>query len=96
MAFFLRNEVRKYKTMSKPTTAKRKSVGCKCAANVNEQLKQLNARIPSQMRLDMKRKTLSASPVFQIVLEKIDSSIRKPLPTMFCTYCPVCGKKMED
>lgn len=70
------------------------AMGCKCADLVNEELKKANARIPTKMFLDMENRMATSRPVFQLVLEKIDGKIKKPLPTVHCTYCPVCGKKL--
>jgi len=72
---------------------KPKKKPCKCVAMVNAQLKAHNAQIDIGTLINFKTgKCRSSPPMLQ--LTKIDPKIRKKLPTLFCTFCPVCGVKL--
>lgn len=66
---------------------------CNCIEQLNEQLRPMNAAIDVLMMFDFKER--SGSLVMQIPLRKIDSTKRKPLPSIAVTFCPVCGKRVH-
>lgn len=65
---------------------------CDCIKEINEQLKPHNARIAAGVSL--KDNTMQAN--YYVMLEKIDTAKRKPLPYMVMSYCPFCGEKLES
>lgn len=71
-------------------TTKKKSVGCNCLKETNKLLESRNAKIVTHMMWSKSGMSISEPSVR---LEKCDSKIRKPLPVLFCTHCPFCGKK---
>lgn len=65
-----------------------------CFEQVDTQLKEHNARL--DLHLQMNFKTGVGTSVLCMPLVKINTKIRRPLPLLVCTYCPVCGKKLGD
>lgn len=76
---------------AKPGERKR----CTCITQANEQLAKDNARIARTMLLNLDSSAATISGAM-IVVEKIDSKKRTKLPTLFASYCPICGKKYPD
>ena len=67
--------------------------GCKCIDMLNEQLRPSNVEVDTKLCMDftnMKASTSGAS----ILLRKIDDKKRTKMPTVMCSYCPVCGTKV--
>lgn len=77
--------------MKKKKTAKTK--GCQCVELANECLEESNACLVLSQLINVKTGKTSTGPP-QLMLEKIDTKKRKRLPTLFCTYCPICGTKL--
>lgn len=71
---------------------KKKTAFCDCIEQVQEQLAESNARLLIESLIRTKTGEIRSSPP-SLRLEKIDSSKRKRLPTLFCSHCPFCGKK---
>ncbi len=79
--------------MSPKTKAARKPAKCKCAELVNEKAKEQGWRLASEMQLDMAAGKIGLlSPLIRV--EKIGGG-RGKLPTLCCSYCPFCGKKIN-
>lgn len=79
------------KAAKKKPAAKR----CRCAQLVNRRLERNNARLYQPMHIDFdKGKAGLLGPA--LLLEKIDSTKRKELPTVACAYCPFCGKRYPE
>lgn len=68
-----------------------KTEGCKCIPAVNKTLAKSNARLKTSFRINFS--TGKSSEILVLPLEKIEKS-RKPLPSLVCTFCPFCGKKL--
>lgn len=69
--------------------------GCDCLKQVQEELKPHNARVVRSMQVNLSNNTCGMSPP-KLVLEKLDSKNRGKLLSVFCVYCPFCGKKYPD
>ena len=67
-------------------------MNCNCIEQANEQLREHNIRIALDTTVDFKTAEVGISPP-RIVTEKIDGKKRKPMPSVYATYCPICGKK---
>jgi hypothetical protein len=65
---------------------------CGCIDKLNAALKERNAKVVCMTLFDFSANTISTSGA-SIQLEKLDAKKRSKLPTFFCRYCPVCGKK---
>lgn len=69
---------------------------CNCIRLCNEALKAQNCELATVMTFDFKARVGNLSMV--IPLRKIDSDTREgkrtKLPTLFPTYCPICGRKL--
>ena len=79
----------------KPTKKKKSSppkIGCECVELLNEQLAEHNAYVDTKLQMNMK--TGEGRHIICIPLSKIDSKKRTRLPTLVCTFCPICGKKI--
>lgn len=63
---------------------------CKCLEQCNKELAKDGLEVDSVFGLNTSDKTVTSQ--WQIPLRKTAKS-RKPIPTMFVTYCPVCGTK---
>lgn len=68
---------------------------CKCLDQVNSQLKDSNAMISQGFQINFKTGRSSMSPPM-LATEKIDSKIRKRLPSVICSFCPFCGAKYPE
>ncbi len=79
----------KRKSAKKKPTKKRP---CNCIDIVNKGLESHGASLETNIEINFKTQQITtAGPI--IALHK--SSKAKPLATMYCTYCPFCGKKMN-
>lgn len=68
---------------------------CECVVKVNKQLVERNAVLVIKSIVNMDTGDIRpSSPV--IAVEKYDPKGRKPLPTIFCRYCPFCGKDQKE
>ncbi len=67
---------------------------CNCVKLCNDQLRKDNAALDTRFAFDAKAKTIRS--VLFIPTVRLDPKIRKPLPTLAITYCPICGEKQID
>ena len=67
--------------------------GHPCIAATNKALVEHNAQLVTAIQLD--RDNMTLTPKMGIGVRKIDSKKRKPLPFFACTYCPICGERLE-
>lgn len=75
----------------KKNVKKRPKKGCGCLKKAQKELAKKNLSLVTGFGIDHEqRRTFTTGPF--LAVEKIEKS-RDPLPTMFCTYCPFCGKK---
>jgi len=74
---------------------KKPATRCNCVEQVNEQLKPMNAKITQNLRMNFATREASMSSP-SIVLHKIDSKLKKPLPTVLVAFCPFCGTKSPE
>lgn len=65
---------------------------CKCLSKVQEQLVERNAAVTVETLINFKTGKMRPSNP-SVRLHKLDNRKRSRLPTMFCSYCPFCGKK---
>lgn len=63
---------------------------CDCAENLNKLLAEKNVRLVFATLID---KDLILKSRLSIATEKIDSKIRKPIPTVTGEFCPFCGER---
>lgn len=73
---------------------KKKMENCNCVEKANEALKEQNTFIESKLMMNFETGDTSLSPPM-IVVGKLDSKKKEPLPVLFCSYCPFCGKKIN-
>jgi hypothetical protein len=67
---------------------------CGCLEKANEAVKEKGYAFQTRVMFHRDSSTLRvAGPL--LLLEKLDSKSRKPLPSAFCAYCPFCGKKKQ-
>ncbi len=77
----------------KKKTAKK---GCYCVEQINKQLVPHGAKLQQDLMMSFKenRGTASMSPP-RITLVKLDSNnSKKPLRSLYASFCPFCGKKV--
>lgn len=67
---------------------------CDCITKVNELLEEKGCAIRTEVLISFKTGKIRQSKP-SIRLEKLAGS-KKPLFTLFCSYCPFCGKKYPD
>lgn len=67
---------------------------CNCLKKVDEALKDRNAALERHPMMNFSTSKMTMSPP-SVKLRKLDSKKRESLPSLFCTYCPFCGKKYE-
>lgn len=81
--------------MATKQTRTKLTAQCDCVDLVNDQLKEFNAALPTELAMNFK--TGAARFVLTIPLRKRDSGSRKPLKhnKVVCAYCPFCGKKQN-
>ena len=73
--------------------AKRKPTkDCTCAHQADLQLEPHNARLQRDFLIDTTKGTIDNSPLI-IATEKIDKKKRGKPPTVYASFCPICGKK---
>lgn len=80
--------------ITKKKKAKPKPSQCMCVELVNKQLVSRNAAIDTEMCFNLT--TGTASLQIPVPLKKLDAKKRGRLPTMVCTYCPICGKDLRS
>lgn len=68
--------------------------GCDCINDptLKTELAKQNAKVRLELFMDFKNGQALFDGPF-VLLEKINSDKRKPLPKLFCAFCPFCGKK---
>jgi hypothetical protein len=66
---------------------------CKCIELGNKALEAQNCCIATVMCFDFE--TRQAHLSMTIPLRKLDSNKKTKLPTLFPTFCPICGKRLE-
>ena len=78
------------------TKERKLTAQCKCVDLVNDQLKEFNAALPTELVMNFK--TGAARFVLMIPLRKRDTESRKPLKhnKLVCAYCPFCGKRTKE
>lgn len=69
------------------------SKSCGCISKCNEALADRGLEVDSSMVMNFA--TGKATLAFRIPLRRKEAKSRVKIPTMLCTYCPVCGKKAE-
>src|SRR4051812_11462747 len=69
--------------------------GCKCASKADKALASSNARLAREFLITFGNAKITLSQP-SLRLMKLDTKKRAALPTLFCTYCPFCGKKYAD
>ena len=71
--------------------------GCNCIKLTNEALKPDNVRLATRsgMLFDHANKSLTFAEDIPIPVERINNKKRTPLPVIVCTYCPICGKRLN-
>lgn len=74
--------------------AKGKLKRCNCVEQVNLELEKYNACLRTKLIADFKTREMDRRIV--LPLSKRDSTKKSKLPTVLCTYCPICGIKLED
>jgi hypothetical protein len=62
---------------------------CDCINRIDEQLKPMNARLGVGFALVGNK----METALQVVTVKLDTKVRKPVPTMYASFCPFCGEK---
>lgn len=75
--------------------AKKKSAapkGCNCVAQVQKQLAERNCALTLLHSINFTTMKTASNP--QVVLHKIDPKVRKGIPSLQCTFCPFCGRKL--
>lgn len=65
--------------------------GCNCLELVKVQLEKRGIAIVRHLQMDFEKNEGSLSPP-SIVVKKT-SKAKGKTPTVFCSYCPFCGKK---
>lgn len=75
--------------------AEKPTGSCNCIDQVNAQLRGSNAKLSQGLQIDFKTGKSSMSPPM-LVAEKIDSKIKKRLPSLLCSFCPFCGSKYPE
>ena len=67
-------------------------MSCDCMKQVNERLAAHNGRLATgfQITADM-----SIKMRLLLATEKLDKTKRKPVPSVWASYCPFCGTKAE-
>lgn len=89
----------KKKTLRSGKVAKKKKkksppkIGCDCITLLNTQLSEHNAYVDTKLQMNMK--TGEGRHIICIPLSKIESKNRTRLPTLVCTFCPICGRKID-
>lgn len=70
---------------------------CNCIESVNEQLDQLRgAVVHRELLMNFKTGKSRMSPPLLVVRKSDSKNKSKRLPTVFCTFCPFCGRKYKD
>lgn len=78
--------------MAKKSTA-RKPSPCDCLALCNEKLRdEKGCELETDFSIDFSTGKVSESGPY-LKVRRVDAKSRKKLPTIACTYCPICGKK---
>lgn len=77
--------------MTVKATCKPKPKICKCVELVNKTLAEQGVELDTSLVMNFK--TGGSYLAMKIPVRKFGSS-RKKLPTVFCTFCPVCGKRL--
>lgn len=67
---------------------------CNCIKLCNDALKSQNCELDTVLTFDFKARVGSLSMV--IPLRRADSSKKTKLPTLFPTYCPICGIRLIE
>jgi hypothetical protein len=62
----------------------------KCIDEMNDRLKEHNATISTAIDFSGKERELVSVGVV-----KLDTKVRKKLPTLFASYCPFCGVALK-
>lgn len=70
-----------------------KAKKCTCVDQVNAQLKSSGVKLVQHMEFNLKTgKAAMSGPCLEVC--KIDKASRKKLPTVMCSCCPFCGRKL--
>jgi len=75
--------------------AKKSPVPCKCVDLVNERLKEDGCVLLQHMQIDFSSGKASMSGPCVSVERKVRTRTSKKIPTVLCTFCPFCGKKIN-
>lgn len=67
---------------------------CDCIAEMNQKLKDHNGRVAQAILLPEKGSNSLRARVL-VQTEKLDSSKRKPVPSVIASYCPFCGESSK-
>lgn len=80
---------------ARATRKPKKAKPCNCLELTQKALaeKYPNVRLRTELSINFTSgKARVVGPVLEV--EKIDTAKRERLPTILCTYCPFCGKKV--
>jgi hypothetical protein len=66
-------------------------MACECIRKINQQLEPHGLSLCEAFDLSGKKQTL-----LEVATARIDGGKRKPATHVFATYCPFCGKKLND
>ena len=80
-----KKSVRRQKTLSEQ--------GCDCVAQVQDYLGEHNCQLVIECLMNLDTGTIRSSPP-SLRVEKVEPK-RTRLKTVFCAYCPFCGKKYQ-
>ncbi len=73
---------------------KKPAAGCKCADAVDKRLESMGGALTRNLQINFDTGKSGLSPPI-LVVERVGNG-RKPLPTVYCTYCPFCGVKYPE
>lgn len=78
-----------------PDTKKSRKKECRCFEQAQKALKPYNTELVTHFLMNFKTgKSRMSHP--SVVTAKLNSKSRQPAKTVFCTYCPFCGKKYPN